>query len=50
MRFGHEEHSPHQVSGGDALRALALAVAALVLHLRIRVFTVHGQGDVIWKT
>lgn len=50
MCFGHEEHSSHQVRGGDALRALTFTVTPFVLHLRVSVFTIDGQSDVIWKT
>lgn len=50
MRFGHEEHSSHQVRGRNALRALTFPVTTFPLHLFIAVFTFHCQGDVIWKT
>lgn len=50
MGFGHEKHSSHQVSSGDALCAFTLAVTAFTLHQFIRVLTICCQGDVIWKT
>lgn len=48
MGFGHEEHSSHQVSGGDTLRAFTFPVTAFTLHLLISVPTIYCQGDVIW--
>lgn len=48
--LGHEQHAPHQVCGGDALRALALAVAAGPFHLLVGVLTVHRERDVICGT
>lgn len=48
--FGHEKHTTHKVSGGDALSALTFPVTACSLHLFICVLAVYRQRDVIWET